>query len=125
LIRLVLPIYYQTTRSKVIFAALNWYRNVHYQTNNKVKKFVAQIIEDNIEGEPILEGKLHVHFCVYFKRRGGDGGNVRSVMEKYALDGIKKAGFIVDDNFEVIVSDSSEYHLDRKNPRIEITITKK
>jgi len=29
---------------------------------------------------------------------------------------------IPDDTFDIVISDSSEYYLDRKNPRAEITV---
>ena len=125
MIEVVVPIYYKQTKSKVVMVALNWYRNVHYLTNNKAKMFYNSLIADTIEGEPILEGEIHVHFKIFWKRRGVDGGNIRSIIEKYALDGIIDAGYIIDDNVEIITSDSSEYLQDKKYPRAEITLTKK
>ncbi len=104
---------------------LNWYRNSHYITNNNAKKFYLSVVEDFIEGEPILEGTIHVHYKIFLKRKGSDGGNVRSVIEKYVLDAIKTSGYITDDTADIIVSDSSEYHYDKKYPRAEITLTKK
>jgi hypothetical protein len=124
-ITVVLPIYVKQTKKKTILAGLNWYRNIHYQTNNKIKQFYSSLIEDTIEGEPILDGEIHVHYKIYLKRKGSDGGNIRSVIEKYALDGIKKAEYIIDDHAGIITSDSSEYHYDKEYPRAEITLTKK
>lgn len=122
MIEVRIPIYYNVNKKKAVLAGLNWYRNAHFQVTAKVKKFVTGIIDDNIEGEPVLEGKVHVHFKVYLKRKGSDGGNVRAVMEKFALDGIVKAGMLKDDTAEIIVTDSSEYHYDKDFPRCEITI---
>ena len=90
---------------------------------NKVKSFICSIINEQIDGEPIMEGKLHVHYNIYLKRKGSDGGNVRSVIEKFALDGIIQAGMIKDDTADIIVSDSSNYYYDKTNPRCEIKIT--
>jgi hypothetical protein len=123
MITVTLPIYYKQTKKKTVMMGLNWYRNVHFLTNNKVKMFIAGVIEDSIEGEPILEGKIHVHYKIFLKRKGSDGGNIRSVIEKYALDGIKSAGYITDDHADIIVSDSSEYYFDKEFPRAEITLT--
>jgi hypothetical protein len=124
MIQVTVPIYYTVSKGEIVLAGLNWYRNVHYAVNNKIKKFVCGIVLENVDGEPMLGVKIHVHFKIFFKRRGSDGGNVRSVIEKYVLDAIKKAELIVDDNFEVIVSDSSEYFHDKTHPRAEIILMK-
>ena len=123
-INLSLPIYYHKNKKQTVLAGLNWYRNVNYHLNNSIKKFIAEIINESVEGEPILDSKIHVHYDIYFKRKGTDGGNVRSVMEKFALDGIKTAGMIADDTFDIIVSSSDEYFYDKEHPRIEIKLTR-
>lgn len=122
MIEVVVPIYYKQTKKKTVMVALNWYRNVHYLTNDRVKKFYAGVITDYIEGEPILEGEIHVHYKIYWKRKGTDGGNVRSVIEKYVLDAIQELNLITNDNAEIVVTDSAEYHQDKKFPRAEITL---
>jgi len=123
MIKVVLPIYFKQSKKKTVLLGLNWYRNVHYQVNNKAKLFISELIEDTVEGEPILDKPIHVHYKVYLKRKGSDGGNIRSVMEKYALDGLKKAKYITEDNAQVIISDSSEYFIDKDFPRCEIILT--
>jgi len=104
---------------------LNFYRNAHYTVNDKAKKFVTGIVEESIEGDPILGSPIHVHYKIYLKRRGSDGGNVRSVIEKYVLDAIKKVEYIEDDNFEIIVTSSDEYHHDKAFPRCEVLLLNK
>lgn len=125
MIKVTVPIYYKQTKSKEVLVGLNWYRNVHYNTNDKAKKFFKGIVKDFIEGEPILNGRIHVHFEVFLKRKGSDGGNVRSVIEKYSLDAIKSSGYIIEDNADIVVTDSSEYHYDKNYPRAEITLFNK
>lgn len=125
MVEVTVPIYYKQNKKKTSLMGLNWYRNAHYLTSNNAKKFYAEVVNDFIEGEPILEGTIHVHYKIFLKRKGSDGGNVRSVIEKYVLDAIKTSGYITDDTADIIVSDSSEYHYDKKFPRAEITLTKK
>ncbi len=125
MIEIVVPIYYKQSKKKTVLVGLNWYRNVHYAVNNKAKIFYSEIVNDFIDGKPILEGKIHVHYKIFLKRKGSDGGNVRSVIEKYVLDAVKQAKYITDDTADIIVSDSSEYFYDKKYPRAEITFTKK
>lgn len=125
MINVVVPIYYKQTKKKTILVALNWYRNVHYNTNDKVKKFYKGIVRDFIDGEPITSDTIHVHYKIYWKRKGTDGGNVRSIIEKYVLDAIKDSGYIIDDHAEIIVTSSDEYHQDKEYPRAEITLFNK
>ena len=125
MISISVPIYWKQTKKKTVLIGLNWYRNVHHFTNDKAKKFFADLVSDYIDGEPITEGKIHVHYKIFLKRKGSDGGNVRSVVEKYILDAIKKAEYILDDHAEIIVTDSSEYHFDKKYPRAEVTLFNK
>lgn len=123
MITVTVPIYFNQTRKKTILLGLNWYRNAHFLILNKAKTHIASIVKSDIIGEPILNGTIHVHFRIYLRRKGTDGGNIRAVIEKFVLDGIKKAGYISEDNADIIVSDSSEYLFDKENPRAEITLT--
>ena len=125
MISITVPIYYKQSKKKTVLMGLNWYRNTHYVVNNNAKKFILEIVKDFIEGEPMPDGLIHVHYKIYLKRKGSDGGNVRSVVEKYVLDAVKSAGYIKDDVADIIVSDSSEYFYDKKYPRAEITFFKK
>ena len=122
-IKLTLPIYWQVTKKKKVLVGMNWYRNAHFQTLNKVKKGFLMEIKAQITRSTKMLRKCHITYVVYLKRKGTDGGNVRAVIEKFVLDGIVKCGLIEDDHFEIIVSDQSHYHLDRNNPRCEIIIT--
>jgi hypothetical protein len=122
MIQVTVPIYYKQTKKKTVLLGLNWYRNVHYIVNNNVKKFLRSVVKDDIDGAHIYEGTIHVHYRIYLKRRGSDGGNVRSVIEKYVLDAVKDAGYISEDNADIVVTDSAEYHYDKKFPRAEITL---
>ena len=115
----IVPIYYQQSRKKTILVGLNWYRNAHYMVLNNVKKHYYSLML-SVKGR--IESPIHVHYDIYLKRRGTDGGNVRSVIEKFVLDGLKKSGVIEDDNAEIIVSDSANYYFDKVNPRAEITL---
>lgn len=125
MISVVVPIYFKKSKKKTVLLGMNWYRNAHYTELDRAKKFIGKIVKDFVDGEPILEGTIHVHYKIYWKRAGTDGGNVRSVIEKFVLDAIQTEELITNDNAEIIVTDSSEYHRDKKFPRAEITLTKK
>ena len=122
-ISFTVPIYANVNKTKKVLVAMNWYRNAHYIVSNNIKKFYRQVVHTELKGKRMtLVGRLHINYEIYIGRRGTDGGNVRSVIEKFVLDALKKEGIIRDDSFEDIVSDSSQYFLDRDNSRADITI---
>lgn len=101
---------------------LNFYRNAHYGILNKMKKFFHDLVEEELCGRVPLKGQVEVHYKIFLKRRGSDGGNVGSVIAKYALDGAVTAGIILDDNADIVVRETFEYFYDKTYPRAEVTI---
>lgn len=124
--KLTVPIYFNATKKKTVMVALNWYRNAHYQTLNKAKRHYKDLISLQVYEQRLkpLEGKFNVHYDIYLKRKGSDGGNVRSVIEKFVLDALVDNNIIKDDNFEIVIGDSANYYHDKDNPRAEINIIK-
>jgi hypothetical protein len=122
---ITVPIYYQQSKKKRVLMGLNWLRTAHFQVINKAKKHYHELIMCACNQTKPIRGAVHVHYDIYVGRKGTDGGNIRSVIEKFVLDGLVKAKVLKDDNFEIVVSDSANYYLDRGNPRAEITVTKK
>jgi hypothetical protein len=127
MIKIDLPIYYtieyKTKKDKTILIGLNWYRNVHYMLNNKVKKYYHNIIKEKLNGTKQFKNKINITYKIYLKRRGSDFHNVRSVVEKYILDGLISAGIIVDDTDEYInIIKTIPMGVDKNNPRLELLI---
>ena len=121
-ITVTVPIYWQVTKKKKVLVAMNWLRNAHFMVSNNVKRGYLSVVKAQVTPSTKMFRKCHIHYTIYLKRKGTDGGNVRSVIEKFVLDALVKCKVIEDDTFDIVVSDSSEYHLDRNNPRAEITI---
>jgi len=123
-LKLILPIYYtqtfKTKKDKTILCGMNWARNCHFQILNKVKKHYHKLVAEQVHHRKF--NKVHIHYDIYVKRKGTDGGNIRSIIEKFALDGLKQAGIIVDDNINYVKSDSANYFIDSNSPRAEILI---
>lgn len=121
-IKIVLPIYYtikyKTKKNKTILVGLNWYRNAHFITSNDVKHYFHKLI-----GEQNINKKFKTlipEYHIYVRASNTDGPNIRSILEKFVLDGLKEYGIIEDDNITIIKGDSSKYFIDKENPRIEI-----
>jgi hypothetical protein len=119
------PIYRDfKTKSKIEtkLIGLNWYRNAHFQILNKVKKEYLWIVKSQYQGKLNVQ-KVSITYNIYFKRRGTDGGNCRSVIEKFVLDALVESGVIANDTLNCVISDESFYFIDKENPRCEIIIT--
>lgn len=118
---------------------MNWYSHACnvFKVNGKrntesalTKKLFNELIAQNktailagVEEDLTQAGfGYHVHYDVYLGRKGSDGHNVRSVIEKYMLDALEEAGIIENDKF--VYSTSSKFYLERDNPRCTLTITK-
>jgi hypothetical protein len=117
-----LPVYYQISNSSTVLVDLNWYKNAHYGLVNKVKRFYHTLVSDLItKHTPRFKGKVHIKYQIYL-HINNDGGNVRSVIEKFLLDSLRDNGIIPNDNIKFIISDNAEYFVDDSNPRCMVYI---
>jgi len=128
-LKITVPIYKQFTKGRGLnkkivntLIGLNWYRNVHYAVNDEVKKEYKESVLKQIKNYKPFDGKVKISFFVYLKSKRIDGGNVRSVIEKYVLDALVESNIIKNDTIEYIVEDKSVYLLDKENPRCVICI---
>lgn len=125
MIKLTFPIYYtqdfKTKPSKTFLVGLNWYRNAHHMLSNKVKAHYHELVAKQI-GDTKLTHGIKLHYKVYAQRNGTDGHNIRAVMEKFICDGLVQCGALEDDSIEFLKGDSSEYFINKENPRIEVEI---
>lgn len=122
---ITLPIHYtqefKTKKSKTFLVGLNWYRNAHHRISNTVKHHYHELVAEQIKDKKF--NKIRLHYRVYVARNGTDGHNIRSVIEKFFLDGLVDHGSIADDNTqEYVMGDTTEYFIDKDFPRIEIEI---
>jgi hypothetical protein len=122
--KIVLPIYYdftfRTKKPKRILVGLNWYRNAHHRVSNNVKIHYHELTAKAVGGNKF--GRIKLVYKVYAGRNGTDGHNIRAVIEKFFMDGLVECGAIVDDDISHVIGDTSEYYIDKDNPRIEIEI---
>lgn len=124
---IILPIYYEikykTKKSKTILIWLNWYRNRHFFTSNDVKHHFHKLISEQVKDIKFKQIKLK--YKVYMKTRKSDYMNIRSIIEKFALDWLVENGNIENDTLEYVLWDLwCEVFIDKDNPRCEIEIIK-
>lgn len=125
MVTITLPIHhtqnYKTKKSKTFLVGMNWYRNCHYLVSNKVKDHYHKLVASQVGTRKF--NKIKLNYKVYVARNGTDGHNIRSVIEKFFLDGLVEMGAIKDDNTQdYVMGDTTSYYLDKENPRIEIEI---
>lgn len=126
MISLTLPVYMKKNKKTSVLLGMNWYRNAHFFELGKIKKNFHEIVAEQCADQKPLRGKVRVRYRIFLKRLGTDGGNVRSVIEKFTLDGLVKNCMIDEDDFSTVTGgDGDEYELDRDNPRAEVEIYQK
>lgn len=121
-ISLTLPVYH-TVGKKTIFLGLNWYRNAHFFTSNKVKQDLEDIIISQLPANPPVFTQYQISYTYYYKSVVSDLPNVTSLASKFLNDALKKANIIPDDNVKYLQHES--YYVgsqDKLNPRIEVII---
>lgn len=125
-ITIVLPVYYtekyKTKKDKTFLVGMNWYRNAHFILNNKVKHSYHEIIKKKVNN--IKFKRIILTYRVYIKRKGTDGHNIRSIIEKFLLDGLVESKAIKNDSTPdfVLEDKGTKYFIDKLNPRMEIDI---
>ena len=98
MIKLELPIYASVSKKKTVLLSMNWFRNAHFQTESKVKKYYHQLVFALLKKGDKLKGKIKVHYKLYYKNSKSDLMNVVSVVDKYLLDALQEAKIIENDN---------------------------
>lgn len=124
MIRFSVPVYYALTKEKTVLVGLNFDRSkAHFHTKNKLKKHYHSLVAEQMkEFEPIV-GQYRIYFTYYYKNSSSDMPNVRSLIEKYVLDGLIECGIVANDNVKHLIGEHSDVGgLDKENPRMEITI---
>ena len=97
-----IPLTWEYGKKKIhrISLTMNWYRNVHYQTSNKVKKMVADYVKSFDLGK---FSNVKIVYTVYFKDRSRrDLLNFVSVVDKFALDALVDKGVLIDDSYQYV-----------------------
>lgn len=118
-----MPIYWNISRKKPKEPLwLNWYRNAHFRTLNKVKQdYTAEVIKQ-LTWERV-EGKYFVSVKLYLNSTAQDIDNFSCIATKFILDALVKSWTVQGDSNKHLVEIHSMFiEIDKFNPRIELTI---
>lgn len=101
---------------------MNWYKMAYYYDQNAMKKDFHELVSDQCWECGKLD-KFVVKYKLYYKNKACDPSNIIALVEKFALDGLKECGCIIDDNVKYHVSSSWEViEQDKEDPRCELEI---
>lgn len=121
-IKIVLPIYMKTSKKKKKeqLVGLNWYRNAHYQTKDKVKKHYHKLVSEQLSGiKQAFEREIRVKYQLFYKNPNSDLMNVVSVLDKFLLDALQECNVISNDNMKKYIACNAEVAgKDIENPRL-------
>lgn len=125
MIKLVIPIYANISKTKKTMVGMNGYRNWHFQTECKLKKHYHEIVFEQLKNFKSVKfcNKIKTKYRLFYKNENSDMMNVIAVIDKYILDALQLAKVISDDNVKNYVKCSIEIaECDKKNPRVEVEI---
>lgn len=124
-----MPIYwaekFKTKPDKVHLVGMNFFRNAHHFTQNKLKQDLEQSLKESFnESFDTITSTYKVHYTLYYKNPTCDGSNIIALIEKIFLDFAQNIGLVSNDNVKFHLGSSwSIGGIDKLNPRVEITIT--
>jgi hypothetical protein len=118
------------TVDKKFILNLNNYRNAYFIILNDAKVAFKDEVLASLAEAKLLKGDrpkppLAFKYVLYPKtKRKSDLGNVLSIVQKFTDDALTELGVIPEDNYEVIQQVTYAFgHVDKANPRAELTIT--
>ena len=81
-------------------------------------------IREQLKGVKI-EKPITIHYDIYAQDKRHDRMNIASATDKSFQDALQLCGVIKNDGWDDVIDITFNFHLDRENPRTEITITEK
>lgn len=125
-IELTLPIYVKTSKKKrEQLVGLNWFRNAHYQTKDKIKKHYHKLVSEQLSGvKYTFEKQIQVKYQLFYKNSNSDLMNVVSVIDKFLLDALQECNVISNDNMKKnVYYEAKVGKKDIENPRLVCVIS--
>ena len=120
-----IPLSVPVSKRKQVALNLNVYRNLHYQTNNKAKHAMKDVLHRELVGCGLLQDfPCKFVYTIYRKNnRGVDLMNIGSVLDKHVCDALVEMRLIPDDNIKYIACvEFIDGGVDKLNPHAKLEI---
>ena len=111
-----------------VFPGLNDYIHScsrHPQVGAKMKRDYQLIASNAIRlqlGKLAIPNPVRIHYVFYEATEKRDPSNIASFFVKVFEDALQQCGVLKNDNWRYLKGYSQEFYIDRKNPRVEVTI---
>ena len=117
------PLKLPTTKTKWFYVSLNPFRNAHYFTLNKMKRYYKILLNSQIKELPKFD-KVRITYTLFPKtKRLCDLMNQVCIQSKFFEDALVEADKIKDDNYLYIPEINIRFgKVDKYNPRVQIVI---
>lgn len=121
-INLNVPIYFDEKNKKTMIS-LNFYRNAHYHTNNKVKSEFEKLVAEKLQGSNVKFKEYQIEYKLFYKNKVCDMMNIIAVVDKFLQDSLQELGIVENDNVQYCKKVMCEVGgQDKINPRVCVTI---
>ena len=120
-----IPLYIPVSKKKQIALNLNVYRNLHYQTNNKAKHNMSDLLRSEIVGCGLIQDfPVKFIYTIYRKtHRAVDLMNIGSVVDKFVCDALVQMRLLPDDSTKYISNvEFVDGGVDKNNPHAKLEI---
>ena len=99
-----IPLYIPVSKKKQIALNLNVYRNLHYQTKNKAKHNMLEMLRENLVGCGLIqEFPVKLTYTIYRKtHKTVDLMNIGAVVDKFVCDALVQMRILPDDSIQYI-----------------------
>lgn len=74
------------------------------------------------KAQEVTQYPVRVHFNWYCRNMKIDPDNIAAA-KKFILDGLQTAGVMENDGWKQIRGFTDDFHIDKENPRVEVTFT--
>lgn len=103
---------------------LNFYRNAHYQTLNRMKVEFGNIVSPKLKDLPSFNS-LSLTYILYPKtKRLCDVSNVCSIVDKFFCDVLVNQNKLPDDNYQYLKHIEYKFgEVDKENPRVVVKLS--
>ena len=127
-IYLTMPVYWtnvkKTKPSTTHLVGMNWFRNAHHFSQNKVKQLFSDIAKSQFPTDISKISKYEIEYVYYYKSSVSDLMNVVSLTSKIVNDALQEAGIVLNDTVLNCLKETAVVGgLDKLNPRVEIIVT--